>query len=55
MKIQRKGRKEEIKDRIINSPKKSGADRKAYGSNEKSHTHTHTHTLQVQHPSRVSY
>jgi hypothetical protein len=48
MKIEREGRKEEIKDRIINSPKKSAADRKAYGSNEKSHT-------QMQHPSRVSY
>jgi hypothetical protein len=41
MKIEREERNEEIKDRIINSPKKSAADRKAYGSNEKSHTHTH--------------
>jgi len=42
--IQRKGREEEIKRHkiIINIPNKSAADRKAYGSNEKSHTHTHT-------------
>jgi len=51
--IQRKGREEEIKRHkiIINIPNKSAADRKAYGSNEKSHTHT----LQTQHPSRVCY
>jgi hypothetical protein len=51
MKIQRKGREEEIKRQkiIVNSPNKSAADRKAYGSNE------NTHTLHTQYPSRVCY
>jgi hypothetical protein len=38
MKIQRKGSEEEIKIENNNSPNKSAADRKAYRSNEKSHT-----------------